>query len=225
MRIENGLNEAVSCFKTSIYKTGRETPSLEIFSGRYSDAFIGDNYLKIGLCLLKLNRKNDAKVFIESAKRITGPDYQGFTEIGFRTWDEVFNLLENYDYQEEQSSRLKQKQNTEYILGKISEAVELKRNGEFDSANQIYINLDNEYPNNPIILKSWAKTLVCLGKYDYAIEKYQLAAQYYNELGNNEESWQCKEQILEIKNRFINPEKFKNWVRGVSGGSISDPIF
>lgn len=224
MRIENGFNDAISCFKSSLQLTGKGTPSLEMFSGSYSDAFTGDNYLKIGLCLLKLNRKDDAEIFIKEAKKIVSDDYQGFIEIGFRNWDDIFDLLENYNYEEDQSNKEKEKQNKEKILGQISQAVDLKRNGEFKSANKIYTNLNNEYPENPIILKSWAKTLVCMGQYDDAIEKYQLAVKHFDAQDNDGESLQCNDQIMGIKNRLNNPEQFKNWVRAVSGGSVSDPI-
>ena len=223
MRIEDGFNDAISCFKSSLQLTGQGTPSLEMFSGSYSDAFKGDNYLKIGLCLLKLNRKNDAEIFIKEAKRIVSNDYQGYTELGFGNWKDIFQFIENHNFDTEQKNREKEKHNKERILDKISQAVDLKRKGKFNDANEIYSNLNSEHPENPVILKSWAKTLVCMGQYEDAIEKYQLAIKHFDEQGNEGESWQCNDQIMEIKNRFNNPEQFKNWVRAVSGGSVSNP--
>ena len=223
MRIEDGFNDAISCFKSSHHLTGKGTPSLEMFSGSYSDAFKGDNYLKIGLCLLKLNRKNDAEIFIKEAKNIVSDDYQGFAEIGFGNWEDIFDLLKNYNYDKDTSDKEIEKQNKDKILDNISKAVSFKRIGDFVRANKIYINLHKEHPDNPIVLKSWAKTIVCLGKYDEAVQKYKMAIKYFDALGNTGESWQCNDQIKEIENRFNDPDQFKNWVSAVSGGSISEP--
>ena len=72
-----------------------------------------------------------------------------------------------------------------------------------------------------MIFKSWAKVLVCLGQYDEAIAKYYMAIKLFDEEGDESESWQCNDQIKEIKNRFSNPTKFRQWVSAISGGSIS----
>jgi len=109
----------------------------------------------------------------------------------------------------------------EIIQNKISSAVELKRNGNFTEANEIYSNLDIQYPNNPVILKSWAKILICLGEYDSAITKYKEASKLYREIGSGE-YWQCDDQINTIKNRFEDPQSFKEWVNILSGGNIND---
>ena len=94
------------------------------------------------------------------------------------------------------------------IDNEISRAVQFKRAGDFNKANAIYIKLNNQYPNNPIVLKSWAKISVCLGNYNQAIEKYKCASKLYKELENGQ-YWQCDEQIKDIKNRFDDPERFK----------------
>ncbi|MBU0710794.1 hypothetical protein KJ762_09910 [bacterium] len=142
MRIKDGFSVAISCFKASLHYSIHGTrSSIEMFSGShsgsYSDAFKGDNYLKIGLCLLKLNRKNDARLFITEAKSIVSDDYQGFTEIGFSNWDEVFELLEDYDYEKDQSKENQKGQNKEILSEEISKAIESKRGGDFESANKI----------------------------------------------------------------------------------------
>jgi len=107
------------------------------------------------------------------------------------------------------------------IDDEISIAVQFKRAGDFNKANDIYIKLNNQYPNNPIVLKSWAKISVCLGNYNQAIEKYKSASKLYKEFESGE-YWQCDEQIKDIKNRYDDPELFKKWVYAVSGGSITN---
>jgi tetratricopeptide (TPR) repeat protein len=109
------------------------------------------------------------------------------------------------------------------ILEKISEAVSLKREGKFEDANEVYRKLDQDNPNYPVILKSWAKTLICLGKYSLA-ESYMLrAAIGYNKNGDDGNAWQCNDQLSTIQNRFDDPDDFKSYVRGVSAGLITNP--
>ena len=107
------------------------------------------------------------------------------------------------------------------IDDEISRAVQFKRAGDFNKANDIYKKLNNQYPNNPIVLKSWAKISVCLGNYNQAIEKYKSASKLYKEFESGE-YWQCDEQIKDIKNRYDDPELFKKWVYAVSGCSITN---
>ena len=84
--------------------------------------------------------------------------------------------------------------------------------------NIIY--LDDKCPNDPDIMMSWAKIYVCLGNYDNAIKKYQEASRLYMDFGRTD--WQlCEAQIQGIKNRFNEPELFKDFVVAASGNSIS----
>ena len=102
----------------------------------------------------------------------------------------------------------------------IDKAINLKRSGDFDGANQIYIELNEKCPNDPDIIMSWAKIYICLGKYDIAIEKYKLASSLFQKFGRN--NWmQCEAQVEGIKNRFNEPDRFKDFVVAVSGNSIS----
>ena len=112
--------------------------------------------------------------------------------------------------------------NRDQILKRISEAVGLKRQGKFEEARQIYENLDNSNPNNPIILKSWAKTLVCLRMYDLAGTYFMKAAIQFKKEFNEGSAWQCNDQFNTIQNRFEYPEDFKEYVFHTSGGIIKD---
>ena len=102
----------------------------------------------------------------------------------------------------------------------IDNAIRLKRSGDYQGANQIYSSLDKVCPNDPDIIMSWAKIFVCLGEYDTAINKYQIASRLFRSTGRSD--WMvCESQITGIKNRFNEPERFKDFVVAVSGNSIS----
>ena len=102
----------------------------------------------------------------------------------------------------------------------MDNAIRLKRNGDFHGANKIYNTLNEEYPNDPDIIMSWAKIFVCLGEYNNAIEKYQKASKLFRASDRND--WMnCEAQITGINNRLNEPERFKDFVVAVSGNSIS----
>mgnify|MGYP001204548806 CR=1 FL=1 len=109
------------------------------------------------------------------------------------------------------------------ILEKISKAVSLKREGKFEDASELYRKLDKANPDYPVILKSWAKTLICLGEYSLAEGKMLRAAIIYNKKGDDGNAWQCNDQLSTIQNRFNDPDDFKSYVRGVSAGLITNP--
>lgn len=77
------------------------------------------------------------------------------------------------------------KMDRDEILEVIYQAVDLMRAGKFNQANKIYIDLDKANPNNPTILKSWAKIIVCLGDYTVAVDKYNQAITFYELQGND----------------------------------------
>lgn len=88
------------------------------------------------------------------------------------------------------------------ISEKIDKAVHLKREGKFEEANNIYIKLNQENPNTPQILKSWAVTLTCLGKYSFA-EEYMLRASFIFATNVDEyNALQCMDQAKKIKKIF-----------------------
>ena len=73
----------------------------------------------------------------------------------------------------------------------MNEAVQLKRNGKFDEASDIYAELNIRFPDHPGILKSWAKISVCQFKYNQAIEKFETAIRLYEKFNNQQEIFQC----------------------------------
>ena len=104
--------------------------------------------------------------------------------------------------------------------GNIETAIALKRSGDYHGANKIYSTLNEQYPNDPDILMSWAKIFICLGQYATAIDKYQIASRLFRASGRSD--WmQCEAQITGINNRFNEPERFRDFVVVVSGNSKS----
>tara|TARA_B100000315_G_C14394070_1_gene503397 strand:+ start:145 stop:840 length:696 start_codon:yes stop_codon:yes gene_type:complete len=87
---------AISCFKYSLKNIGSGGMNdLSIFKGGHGDAFEGDNYLKIGLSLLELDRVNDAKIFILKSKEYFKNDdeLRDGSNIKYSSWKEIMELL------------------------------------------------------------------------------------------------------------------------------------
>tara|TARA_Y100001970_G_C14242491_1_gene865793 strand:- start:3123 stop:3572 length:450 start_codon:yes stop_codon:yes gene_type:complete len=112
------------------------------------------------------------------------------------------------------------KNNIESIYKDILMAQQIKREGNFEGANLIYIRLNNKYGKNPAILKSWGKTLICLLEYEDAINKFEEACEMYKEFKIKDECLQCDIHINHIRSRYDNPEFFKKWVSDISGKAI-----
>ena len=110
-----------------------------------------------------------------------------------------------------------------YITTRMNEAIQLKRNGKFDEASDIYCELNIRFSDHPGILKSWAKISVCQFKYNQAIEKFELAICLYENFNNQQEIFQCRDQISTIKNRFNNPSTFTQYYRAVCGQFNATP--
>jgi tetratricopeptide (TPR) repeat protein len=104
---------------------------------------------------------------------------------------------------------------------KIDKCVKLKRTGDFESANRIYNELDQQFPNTAKILKSWAKTLLCLRRYNEAIEKFTTAAKIYDQERDMQNAHICRANAKEIQNRYKNTSAFIECVVANSGGSIN----
>ena len=119
-------------------------------------------------------------------------------------------------------------QPTDDVLEIIEGIVKIKREGRFEEANKKYMELSikekDDKHNYPYILKSWAKVLVCLGKYETAIEYFDNAAELFNNSGNKTDEWQCRDQSKKIRKRDEYRDEFIDYVRGVSGGQIEYPL-
>ncbi|MFW5627845.1 MAG: tetratricopeptide repeat protein [Candidatus Cloacimonadaceae bacterium] len=110
----------------------------------------------------------------------------------------------------------------ESILYKIRDLVDLKRQGKFGEAISGYQQLDKMYPQTPVIIKSWAKTLSAAGYYNTAIEKYTEAAQRYRLIGDMYESEICNRhmQILIHHKRMgfnLRDPEFIEYIKQISG--------
>ena len=105
------------------------------------------------------------------------------------------------------------------IRQKISEAVALKRKGNFEDSKSIYNDLISKYPNDPRAYKSLGKVLVCMGQYDSAIKTFEFGAKLYEELGASGEAWQCMDQAQTVQNRDIDPDDFYSYAMGCAGGA------
>jgi len=94
-------------------------------------------------------------------------------------------------------------------------AIQLKRNGDYSEAYRIYQALDFKYPNNALLLFSWAKTIIALEKYEEAKYVLEKAKKLYEEL-NNPEWWQCAEHLKQLTYSKDSKE-FQEYMRAVSG--------
>ena len=93
MRLVGGFRTAITCFKGALYYVQEKAEAADPSARNLYDNFKGDNSFKIGICFIKLNRKSDAELFITIAKNILSTDYQGLSEIGLKSWDQVDALL------------------------------------------------------------------------------------------------------------------------------------
>jgi hypothetical protein len=94
MRMVGGFRTAITCFKGALYYVQEKAAAADPSSKIFYDNFKGDNYFKIGICFIKLKRKSDAELFITIARNIVSTEYQGLSEIGLKSWDQVDALLQ-----------------------------------------------------------------------------------------------------------------------------------
>lgn len=210
--VQEGVEETIGCYKAALKFHGKGKNSTAIFQNSGDDAIKGDNYFKIGMCLARLNRINDAVLFVTFAQQFLDEEDDIYTDFGFKNWASVYDFIEFKKNDRIQIENFEQE---------VSIGIEFKRKGKYKEAVSIYTQLNDKYPNNPVIFKSWAKVLVCLGQYENAITKYNSAIKYFDKEGKEGESWQCNDQIDEINNRTNDPIRFRQWVSAISGGSIS----
>lgn len=108
------------------------------------------------------------------------------------------------------------------ILDQIERAVTFKRCGNFSASNDIYVFLNKFYPDNPIILKSWGKTLAVAGYFDFAIDLFMKASIIYNDGGVFEQVVQCNyhvDQLMYFKSTGYdkNDSYFKSYLMSIAG--------
>jgi CHAT domain-containing protein/predicted RNA binding protein YcfA (HicA-like mRNA interferase family)/tetratricopeptide (TPR) repeat protein len=102
------------------------------------------------------------------------------------------------------------------LFQEIQAAVQLKRQGNYTLAYQNYQSLDTRYPNNPIVLSSWAKTAASQGSFEEAIRLFERAQSLYKEYGDEATWWQCGEHIKQLMEADDSAE-FLSYMRAVSG--------
>lgn len=97
----------------------------------------------------------------------------------------------------------------------IQKAIQLKRQGNYTQAYQKYQELDNQYPDNPIVLSSWAKTAASIGNFAEAVSLFEMA-QCLFEASGDASSWQCGEHIKTLT-KAEDSEQFRVYMQAVSG--------
>jgi len=97
----------------------------------------------------------------------------------------------------------------------IQKAIQLKRQGNYTQAYQKYQELDTQYPDNPIVLSSWAKTAASIGNFAEAVNLFE-RAQCLFEASGDASSWQCGEHIKTLT-KAEDSEEFRVYMRAVSG--------
>lgn len=111
------------------------------------------------------------------------------------------------------------------ILDQIERAVILKRCGDYHLANNIYLSLNIIYPDNPIILKSWAKTLALDGYYDIAINLFFKASIIFKNSGFFDQLEECNyhasKLIYFVSNYNPLNYDFKSYLISISGNNLN----
>lgn len=102
---------------------------------------------------------------------------------------------------------------------RIERAVNLKRQGKYKESCEIYSKLNEENPYDPVILKSWAKTLAVSGDYKTAADYFLQAADIYTSYMDSHQAQICREHYLTIVNSNKNSKEFFNYLREISGNS------
>lgn len=97
----------------------------------------------------------------------------------------------------------------------IQSAIQLKRMGNYALAYQKYQVLDAQYPDNPVLLSSWAKTAASLGNFEEAIKLFEKAKSLFEKYGD-EASWQCEEHIKQLL-EAEDSAPFRSYMRAISG--------
>lgn len=94
-------------------------------------------------------------------------------------------------------------------------AVNFKREGKYNEANEIYKALDQNYPNNPVVYKAWAKSMTASGNYDKGLELFIKAKKLYEFYDSPEPN--CDEAINVLMNAQRDPYRFFIFLKRISG--------
>ena len=100
---------------------------------------------------------------------------------------------------------------------KINIAVKFKREGNYKEALECYEEISREYPNDPVVYFSWAKTLVSDGNFEKAINYFQLAKNLFAQEDNDNGEFQCQTHIDNLNELDKNSPEFLNYMKNISG--------
>ncbi len=103
------------------------------------------------------------------------------------------------------------------IQEKVNRAVHFKRDGKYERACKIYEKLETQLPNDPTILKSWAKVVALQGKYERAAEMFARAAVMFDKIDYPEQSEICKSHFINLKKLDKNSAKFQMYLKAIKG--------
>ena len=100
---------------------------------------------------------------------------------------------------------------------KINIAVKFKREGNYKEALECYEEISREYPNDPVVYFSWAKTLTSDGNFEKAINYFQLAKNLFAQEDNDNGEFQCQIHIDNLNELDKNSPEFLNYMKNISG--------
>ncbi len=109
------------------------------------------------------------------------------------------------------------------IKDSINQAVLVKRSGNFQEAESLLSQLNEQYPYHAGIVMSLGKIKACLGEYEEAINLLSKAAEMYEEYGMNDSAWQYRDQVKTLANRTRNPGDFISYMKAVAANPEFKP--
>jgi hypothetical protein len=92
---EEDIITTIGCYKASLNFHGQGRSSTTMFVGGGDERVKGNNYFKIGMCLARLKRIDDAILFITYAQRFIDDDDDMYSELGFENWPQVLDHIES----------------------------------------------------------------------------------------------------------------------------------
>ncbi len=101
------------------------------------------------------------------------------------------------------------------IQKQIDTAANYKREGKYDKSIKIYEVINDSFPNNPIIYKSWAKTLISSGNYDLSLEYFVKAIKLFQFFDCKDHN--CEKFVDLLMNEPRNSKEFLLFLKQISG--------